>query len=177
MGASARRYVGATAMVIVRSCAQIHRFGDTKGGITALQGILTMPNLGSRHYLQTYSQLRQLGFDTPSERAKDVLGVVVEVGTDKGPDLVAAYADHHARYFNYSGAAVIWERPDGRLDDAINNLLGSGSRLAQAIGPGNGERPSAPRKGQARVNILVASALHFGEGPLTRCRRIRWEAR
>jgi hypothetical protein len=69
-----------------------------------------MPNLEPRHYLQAYSQLRQLGFDTPSERAKDVLGVVVEVGTDDGLDLVAAYADHHARYFNYRSAAVIWKR-------------------------------------------------------------------
>lgn len=104
--------------------------GDTKGGISSLQGILKMPDLESRHYSQAYSQLRQLGVDTPSESAKDVLGVVVEVGTDKGLDLVAAYADHHARYFNYSGAAVIWERPDPRLDAVIDNVLGSGGRLA-----------------------------------------------
>jgi hypothetical protein len=92
--------------------------GDAEGAITVLQNILRMPNLESRHYLQAHNQLRQLGVDAPSEIAKEVLGVVVEVGMDKGLDLVAAYSDHHARYFNDSGAAVIWERANEQLDTA-----------------------------------------------------------
>ena len=58
---------------------------------------------------------RGLHLDTqgcrPPEKAQDVLGVVVEVAMEKGLDLVAGYADHHARY-NYSGAAIVWERTE-----------------------------------------------------------------
>jgi hypothetical protein len=140
--------------------------GDKQGAISTLQGILATPNLESRHYLQAFSALRQLGVDAPSQHAKDVLGVVVEVGVDKGLDLVAAYADHHARYFNYSGASVVWERPDARLDAAIDHLLSTAGPLAQAIGSWKGERPPAPRSGRARVNVLMPVGLHFGEGPL-----------
>ena len=139
---------------------------DNQTAISAFQGILAMPDLESRHYLQAYGALRELGIDAPPEKAKKVLGVVVEVQLDQGLDLVAAYADHHARYFNHSGAAAIWERPDTQLDSPIDVVLNTGHVLAQAIGPWKGKRPPAPPKGHARINLLVPSGLHFGEGPL-----------
>jgi len=76
-----------------------------------------------------------------------------------------AYLDHTARYFNYSGAAVIWEHPDDSLDEAIDALLEAGRVVAEKIGPWEAERPPAPRPGQARINLLVPAGLHFGEGP------------
>jgi hypothetical protein len=125
-----------------------------------------MPELESRHYLQAYHFLRELGVNAPAESTKDVLGVVVEIGMQKGLDLVAAYADRHARYYNYSGAGVVWERGSSRLDVPIDDLLGLGRAVVQAIGPWKGVRPPAPQKGQARINLLTPSGLHFGQGPL-----------
>jgi hypothetical protein len=88
-----------------------------------------------------------LGVPPVQDIAKNVFGVVVEVGMKNGPDLVAGYADHHARYYNYSGVAVIWERPDGSLDAPIDELLRVGSAVAQIIGPWQETRHPAPSEG------------------------------
>jgi hypothetical protein len=96
----------------------------------------------------------------------DVYGVVVEVSMKQGLDIVAAYADHSARYFNYSGAAVIWENPDDSLGEEIENLLNAGKNIIHNIGPWEGERPGVPPKGQARVSMLTPSGLHFGQAPI-----------
>ena len=139
---------------------------DTQSATAALQGILEIPGLESRHYLQAYHFLAELGVTPIRELSKNVLGVVVEVGMKVGPDLVAGYADHHARYYNYSGAGIVWERPDGTLDTTIDELLRVGSAVAQVIGPWKETRSPAPTIGRARLNLLTPSGLHFGEGPL-----------
>jgi hypothetical protein len=133
--------------------------------MATLRAILEMPDLESRAYLQAYQFLRGLGVTPIPDVSKSVLGVVVEVGMVDGLDLIAGYADHHARYYNYSGAAVIWERPNDTLDAAIDELLRLGSVVAQVIGPWKEARPNAPARGRARINLLTPSGLHFGEGP------------
>jgi len=145
---------------------QLAESGDTRSAAGALQGILNMPELESRHYLQAYHFLRALGVNAPPEKTKDVLGVVVEVGMQGGLDLVAAYADCHARYYNYSGAGVVWERPSDMLDACIVDLLRVGGPVAREIGLWEGIRPPAPQAGHARINVLAPSGLYFGQGPL-----------
>lgn len=140
--------------------------GDKKSAITTLQEILETDGLESRLYLQAYRFLAELGINPMPEKAKNVLGVLVEVGMKGGTDIVAGYADHHARYYNFSGAAVLWGRPDSTLDDAIDELLQAATTLAQIIGPWKEARPPAPTNGRARINVLTPSGLHFGEGPL-----------
>lgn len=140
--------------------------GDEESSKQTLRRILEMPDLESRHYLQAWHFLRELG-ESPSEaEAKRLYGVVVEVTLDEGVDIVAAYADHTARYFNYSGAAIVWERADESLDQAIDSLLDAGRVVADKIGPWDGARPPAPPTGQVRISMLVPSGLHFGQGPL-----------
>lgn len=140
--------------------------GDKKSAAANLQQILETRGFESRHYLQAYHFLRELGIAPPQEEEKRVLGVVVEVGMKGGTDLVAGYADHHARYYNYSGAAVIWERPSESLDEAIDELLRAGGTVAKVIGPWKEAKRPAPANGHARINFLTSSGLHFGEGPL-----------
>ena len=139
---------------------------DAAQAISILRGITETPGLESRHYLEAFQFLRDLGVIVPSEKQKQVLGVVIEVGTQNDLDLVAAYTDHHARYYNYSGAGFVWERPTPLLDPQIDALIGAAQAVANAIGPWNGSRPPAPDKGQARINLLTPSGLHFGQGPM-----------
>lgn len=139
--------------------------GDQASAKHTLQRILEMPDLESRHYLQAWQFLRELGESPTDGDAKRLYGVVVEVTLDEGLDIVAAYADHTARYFNYSGAAIVWERPDESLDQAIDSMLAAGRMVAAQIGPWEEPRPPAPPKGQVRISMLVPSGLHFGQGP------------
>ena len=139
--------------------------GDKENSKQTLRRILETANLESRHYLQAWHFLRELGESPSDDEAKRLYGVVVEVTLDEGLDIVAAYADHTARYFNYSGAAVVWERPNESLDQPIDSLLEAGKVVADQIGPWKEARPAAPPKGQVRISMLVPSGLHFGQGP------------
>lgn len=140
--------------------------GDANGARQAVRHILEMPDLETRVFLQAWHTLRELGDTSSPEKAKDVLGVVVEVGMPKGLDLVAAYRDHRARYFNYSGAGVLWERRDDSLDGLIDELLQAGTVVAKAIGPWTQARPPEPKNGIARINLLTPSGIHLGQGPV-----------
>lgn len=132
-----------------------------------LKRIIETPGLESRHYLQAWHFLRSIGVFPPADQAKEVYGVIVEVTLKQGLDIVAAYADHTARYFNYSGAAVIWENLDDSLKGEIDTLLDAGKNIIHNIGPWENERPAVPPVGQARVSILTPSGLHFGQAPLS----------
>ncbi len=140
--------------------------GRRSDAADAWQRILAMDDLESRHYLQAWHFLRELGVLPALDRTKVLLGIVVEVGMERGLDLLAAYVDHTARYFNFSGSYVIWERPDESLDGQIDALLAAGQELLQQIGPWTEPRPPAPRSGQLRINLLSPAGLHFGQGPL-----------
>jgi hypothetical protein len=140
--------------------------GDRQGAAEPLRRVLEIPNLESRMYLQAWHFLREIEVSPPPDHQELLLGVVVEVGMAKGLDLVAAYADHSARYYNFSGAGVVWEHPNNSLDAAIDELLRIGSSVMESIGPWEGGRPAAPTSGNARVSLLTPSGLHFGQGPL-----------
>ena len=140
--------------------------GDTQCAKDAVRQILKMPDLETRVCLQAWNTLRELGDKPPEGKEKDVLGVVVEIGMPKGLDLVAAYRDHRARYFNYSGAGVLWERRDESLDGLIDELLQAGTVVAQVIGPWTQARPPEPKNGNARINLLTPSGIHLGNGPV-----------
>lgn len=141
--------------------------GDRKVCIRVLKEIVNRKNLESRHYVQAWHFLKQLGVSPSPEVAKNLYGVVVEVGMERGLDIIAAYSDLHARYFNFSGAAIIWERPDAGLDALIQELLHSGQAVVNRIGPWTEPRPAAPPKGQVRINMLTPSGLHFGQAPFS----------
>jgi hypothetical protein len=137
--------------------------GRTQDAIALFQRIVGMPDLESRHYLQAWHFLRQLGVQPNASVAKDVLGVVVEVALREGLDILAAYADGTARYVNHSGSAVVWDGPDNSLLQQIESVLGAGEVVVDRIGPWKEQRPPAPPTGQARVSVLTPSGLHFGQ--------------
>jgi hypothetical protein len=82
----------------------------------------------------------------------------------QGLDILAAYLDGTARYYNYSGSGIVWERPNGVLDAPIKALLDAGQQIALMIGPWEQERPPAPTGGQVRLSMLTPSGIHFGQG-------------
>lgn len=138
--------------------------GDRDTAISNWQQIVAMPGLESRHYAQAWHFLRAQGVKPDASQAKKLLGVVLEVGMEQGLDLLAAYPERHARYYNFSGAGVVWEHPDDRLDAEIDRLLSAGQRVLNAIGPWDRPRLPAPTDGQVRLNFLSPSGLHFGQG-------------
>jgi hypothetical protein len=140
--------------------------GSESEAVATWHQILQHPGLEPRQYLQAWHFLRQHGQQPPPEIAKQVLGIVVEVAMPGGLDVLAAYADHSARYYNYSGAGVVWEHPDTSLDATIDQLLGTSRQVVAQIGPWEQARPAPPPRDQARMSFLTPSGLHFGQGPM-----------
>ena len=75
-------------------------------------------------YLEAWLALRRLGDTPPSAIAKQVLGVVVEVGVEGGLDLVAVYNDLSAWYYDHTGAAVIRHNFESRDLVPVGSNLG-----------------------------------------------------
>jgi len=142
------------------------RDGRTDEAIAIWREIVGTPALESRHYLQAWSFLRRHGVPPPPDLARRVMGVVVEVGMPRGLDLLAAFEDHSARYYNFSGSAVVWEHPDARFDRDIDELLTAAVNVVSKIGPWDKPRLGPPQAGVARLNFLTPSGLYFGQGPL-----------
>jgi hypothetical protein len=163
--ASAQGDLGEPWVLFVRAREALAA-GRTEESIALWRRITMLPHLESRHYLQAWHFLRTHGADPADDVAKTLLGVVVEVHLKEGLDLLAAYADHHARYFNFSGAGVIWEHANDSLDRYIDALLAAGAQVLRAIGPWTGPRRPPPPVGQTRLNFLSPGGLHFGQASM-----------
>lgn len=140
--------------------------GRAEAAVAYWREILEHPGLEPRHYLQAWNFLRQYGQQPPPETAKLLLGVIVEVAMPEGLDLLAAYSDHSARYYNSSGAGVVWDHPDDSLNSKIDALFTESRQVVANIGPWEGQRPPAPPRGQARLSFLTPGGLCFGQGPM-----------
>jgi hypothetical protein len=149
-----------------RAAAQFQRDGNIEGARRELHRILKTPALESRIYLWAWTALRELGEAPPPETAKDVLGIVIDVGLDLGLDTLAAYQDHSARYINQSGKTIIWDAPTQEMNNHIDSLLEAARQIVNHTGPHNGPRPTAPSKDNALITILTPGGIHFGGGEM-----------
>jgi hypothetical protein len=167
LDAFARLRTGAEPWLSFEKARAFFAEGNPPQARTILESIALMPAIESRVRLQAWHSLREAGGQPPASVATEVLGVIVEVDMSKGQDFLATYADQTAYYYNYSGAAMIWLRPDTSLDGQINSVLAAARVILPLIGlPWKEPRRPPPSAGNARLNILTAMGLHFGEGPL-----------
>jgi hypothetical protein len=121
----------------------------------------------SRVIAQTWQTLRGIGI-APQGDEIQVVGAVAEAGVNGGLDIVAAYRDGTARYYNYSGAAVVWESPDAdaAIADTIRRLITAAEKIASFAGVHDAARPGPPPQGQVRLTAIVTDGLHFGQAPM-----------
>jgi hypothetical protein len=140
--------------------------GKKESALECWREVVLDRQLESRHVLQAWHFLRQQGEQPPPRLAREVVGLVVEVGLPAGLDLLAAYADHTARYYNYSGGGVAWDRPDDSLNAMIDQILTESRKVVQQIGPWGKDRPGPPPAGHVRISFLTPAGLHFGQGPM-----------
>ncbi|HMV97853.1 MAG TPA: hypothetical protein PKE35_13625 [Anaerolineales bacterium] len=128
--------------------------------------ITETPGLESRHYLQAWFFLRKMNIQPPADMARKAYGIVVDVRLQSGPELVACYADHTARYLHSSGGGIVWEAPDTSLNDVIDALIRAGDEVASKVPPlENNIRPNAPQQVDAvQIGVLTPSGIHHGIG-------------
>jgi hypothetical protein len=101
------------------------RAGKKEEAKSRLHSILDTPNLETRAQLWAWSALRELGEYPDAKSAKEVLGAVLEVPIRGAYDTLAAYQDGSARYLNFSGKAIFWDKSDTSIKSLCERLIGS----------------------------------------------------
>lgn len=128
----------------------------------ALRQLMADEGQPSRMRLLAAQQLRNRGLEVEHK----LLGVVVELGLEGGLDVLAAYDDGTARYFNYTGKVLIWESPSPESSAIIGRLFAESQRIVSQIGLWRKPRRIFPEKGILRISFLGTDGLYFGEGPI-----------
>ena len=138
---------------------------DNATAISLLKQITEAPDLEARIYLQAWHTLQSLGEKPSEETRAKIQGVVVEYYMpEHGLDIVAAFSDRSARYWNHSGTGVVWEKPDNSLDEAINLFLGAGQQVINSIGVEIREMLPPPQPGWIRIFVMAYGGSSFGQG-------------
>jgi hypothetical protein len=105
--------------------AELARAGKKEEAKSRLHSILGIPNLETRIQLWVWSALRELGEQPDPKSGKEVLGVVIEVPMRGAYDTLAGYQDGSARYLNFSGKAIFWDKADGSVKLLCEHLIAS----------------------------------------------------
>lgn len=150
----------------LRAAAADIAAGDHARATPVLHRVATDAQLEPLTRLEAWTALRQLGaLPTPAEAGK-FEGVVVEVILSTGRDTLAAYADKSAVYVDPSGRTIALS-PGVALVPQIDALLAAGRTTQRRIGPWmSAQTPALPYNGGARVTILTAWGISFGQGPI-----------
>ena len=129
-----------------------------------LQALISDPHIESRVKILAYKKL-VLNGQKPLK--KELLAVIVEIGREKGTDVLASYRDGTARYIDQSGKIIAWDVRDSRSDFLTGELFYESENIVKAIGPWDQqERLAPPGKGLARITFLVSDGLYFGQAPM-----------
>lgn len=121
----------------------------------------------SRIQLAAWSELRRRQIPIPEELVKAVYGVVIEVGLFGGMDYLAAYKDHRARYYNFSGKKIIWEREEADISTMIDNLIQASQATVNVLGLWTEERRKGVSENMVRLTFLTPAGIYFGEGMMS----------
>lgn len=138
---------------------------DKANAISLLKQVAAADGLETRLYLQAWHSLRGLGEMPHESVGRQIQGVIIENHMDLGLDILAAFSDHTARYWNHSGAGIIWDTRDPEIDLLIDHLLMVGQEIMKWIGIAEKGSLAVPAKGNIRLFMTGYGGSCFGEGP------------
>jgi len=146
----------------IASAARLSAEGKREKAISCLRDILSLHNLETRIQLWVWSALRELGEQPEASAAWEILGVVIEAPMKNAYDTLAAYQDGSARYLNFSGSSIFWDKPD----EVIKGLYGA--LLRSAVPAGSRAKPrlsiSLPKSG-LQATLLTRSGIYVISDP------------
>lgn len=137
-------------------------FSDSKNN-SDLRKIVEDKNAESKTRILAYNKLIASG---EKIEKKELLAVIVEIGLDKGLDVLASFSDGTARYINQTEKVLVWETKDENSKNLTTQLFEESSKIVSKIGPWDKPRRQHPTKGNVRITFLVSDGLYFGEGPI-----------
>jgi len=143
---------------------ELAKAGKTEEAKTKLRSILGVPNLETRIQLWVWSALRELGKQPNANLRKEILGVVIEVPMRGAYDTLAGYEDGSARYLNFSGKAIFWDKPDASIKLLCERLIAS--TIPESSGAVLRKDTVLPKSG-TQVTLLTRSGMYVIAEPAT----------
>ncbi len=135
--------------------------GNLPGARDAVLHLLAVPTLSAREKLQGWAIWREFGYFPDQRDADRVLGLVLEIGAERGVVIVAGYADGDAR--------LLWTSSGGLLvpmrDPEVFQAAREATRMAEpltALLRLDTLRP-LPGRGRVRVTVLTPGGMHTAE--------------
>ena len=128
--------------------------------IESLKSLTSDPD--TRIRLLAYGALRKSGIAND----KDVLGVVVEVGTSEGLYSLAIYKDFYVKYITETGKVLIGETSDNAINEKVQGLLSISQKIIGKAETWNQPRQSPPPDGEFRITFLASDGTYLGQGKL-----------
>jgi hypothetical protein len=139
--------------------------GDQTAAISRLTQIVETEQLPTRVYLQAWHMLRSLGVMPSADLSGRLQGAVLEYYMEnQGLDIVAAYSDYSARYWNYSGTGIVWDARAKDIDQLITDMMVVDQAIMQNIRVGQHEAPPVPERGFVRIFLMAYDGACFGYG-------------
>ena len=165
--AAQARSVFANAGDAGRTLVALADAADRRDAAAAQAALASAPawNTDTRLHLQAWSLARDAGVSAGDD-AKDVLGVVVDMGLEEGLDTLAGFADGSARYLNHSGSAIVWEVPDMAIGQLVRQLLDAAAIVVVMGAPLEGDRLPPPSRGHTMLSVLTRGGIYIGAGPI-----------
>lgn len=144
------------------------QLGDNLGARSSIRQVFTLPDSESRDLLSAWSILRELGETAHDSAAKEVLGVIIEIGVEDSAALVAGYADGSARLFYGSGGGIMIpvEETPKKIREGAQQLTRSAQPLVSQM-PLEKDR-QLPKSGRIRFVVLTGAGIHVAEENLAR---------
>lgn len=138
----------------IADAAMAAKSGKREEAVAKLKHALEAPDNETRVVLWAWAGLRELGVQPDRRLGGEVLGAVIEMPMNGGYDTLAAYTDGSARYLNYSGKAIFWDRSDERIKALCQALIDS---TIPASGKAQPRKSTALPKSGAQVTMLTRS--------------------
>jgi len=129
--------------------------------IARLWEIAESDELPSRVRLLAYHRLRQL---RQAVQYQHLFGVVIEIGSGMGLDVLAAYRDGTVERIDSVERVMRVDTAQPQSVASARALLEAGETVIARIGPWLQPRIAPPTAGMVRMSFLVSDGLYFGQG-------------
>jgi len=138
-------------------------YDNRKPVIEELESIAIDKSVESRiKFLSLYTALKH-GLKI---NKKIYFGTILEVPMEGGYDVLAFYSDRTARYYNYSGKAIIYEGGRINVDNTIEKANSAAIQVCNILEPWEKERLPRPKGDAIRISFLVSDGLYFGNSSI-----------
>ncbi|MDF2383796.1 hypothetical protein JMG10_20110 [Nostoc ellipsosporum NOK] len=134
---------------------------NTSQDVVQLHSIVDNPDLSTPRRLLAYKQLAAEG---AAVGARELLGVIVEIGMDGAVEIVAALEDGTVTIISPKGQVIQLKDPDVVSDEYADPLLDAAIVAVNKWPAAKPPRQRPPAEGSARISLLVADKVHIKQG-------------